>query len=556
MERVEYQSLLGSPLGPEHPSLDQPCVPAADTACYLLDDFQRTLTAGTYSNSGDGGVWGGVTQYQAEGNDGTPWEMHVSPVWAKVASSVGRAAHGWTSNPGLGCGGLDFTFTGWFEREVWYKYTVPEHPSDLAGILFGPVTYTGSTGLAGGTVGIDNPGWLRYSATEPEGLRAGQVIGILSSGVAETVYIPSDLIPDEAGEIWIGVGPGWTADYGDATCGFRWPWMSGQANSGVGNASLNDTMIWQSWDAGADDWGTAMSDDDSGAWWEGNLPWSVTASSPGTYGIDGSNLYLSVASGSTETLAAFMAGASEARVADDNDDPLGEPWTHELGVSMRARFRITTAGSITEAGDRFLHFKWNDGRDELTVTVHLGDTTFAEGISISDSDQTASADKAITEGSWMWVRFDSRNPTYLHGKMWVEGGAKGSGEPPAWDIELTREDDSEFPVSADNFEVVLSAGNATGATQTIEVGEIWFCGPGDDCEWVTEKIGEGDGQTMVLQTSQPYKTGGLWFFSDGHHVQTTPVSKAQGTFYAGGVPSADGVDLTARYLVDRNPSGD
>jgi hypothetical protein len=277
----------------------------------------------------------------------------------------------------------------------------------------------------------------------------------------------------------------------------------------------------------------------------------------GTYGLENGTIYLTVPAGTTETLTALMEGTSLVNPDDDETDTYGSPWVHPLGVAMKARFKVTTAGVVTEAGTRYLQFRWHDGRDVVKGVVHVGDTFNAEGISVFDDVTSATVEEAITEGSWMWVRIDARNPDYIHGKMWVEGTAYGSGEDAAWDVSISRADSGDDPTEGDFFELKLSAGNVTGADQTLRVGEIWFCGAGDDCQWVEEKIGEGDGSTATFNTSQPFKKQSLWFFVDGFHTRTRLLTAASGQFRTrDGVAPSQNAALIARYLVDRNPSGD
>ena len=538
-------------------SLDQPCYPVADTACYLLDGFDRLVPGTGYSNSVDGGAWPGATRFKGMVDDGHAW-TYAAGVGA-VESYLGTVGCSWVSTCEDGCGGLDFTFSGWREIEDWREYVVPAHPTDLAGLHIGPVTFFAPTGLAGGTVG-QGEGAILYVGTEaPTGQRSGVALMILPHNVSTTVFIPSTYIPDEGETLYIGVGPNWTADYGDVTCGFRWPWMDGQGNSARAYlSSYTDTLVWQTWDVAADEWGSGLSDDENGgSWWEGNLPWAMSPPFSGTYGMDGDSLYLTVPSSLNETFTARMDGVSTTDVADDNDDALGEPWTHPDGVAMKARFRVTTAGSLTEAGSRYIEFQWANQRDIFTCQVRVGDTTYGEGLFIADSDQSAFALKDITEGSWMWVKFDARNPNFLRAKMWVEGEARQSQEPPVYDVTLSRNDDAEAPYSGDFFQILMQAGNATGADQTFEIGEVWICGAGDDCEWVEELIGQGDGVSATYATSQPHKKGSLYFGVDGMSVLTTPVSADEGSFYGGGgIAAAQYAILTARYLVDKNSDGD
>lgn len=542
---------------------DSPCDPFSNTDCFLLDGFDRTLLGGSYS---DGSSFASPDYYYAQksgasdatGDGDNPFEL-VSDEGARdrdIDSYLGTAAHGWTSNPGLGCGGLDFTFTGWKEKTPWWKYTVPAHPADMAGITFGPITFVAPTGLAGGTVGQLEGAQVVVKSSEPTSVRDGTVVANLVNGVSTTVYIPGSSIPAEGGEFWIGVIPGWQANLGGYTCGFRWPWMDGKGNSAKAYYNETPVAIWQIWDAASEDWGYSNDANADGAFFDGNLPW-VVAASGGTYGMDGGFAYLTAAAGSPQTLFLTMAGGADVDLPDDYDEPVGEPWTSDLGVRMRARFRLTTAGSLTETGTRYLSFRWQDGRNEYKAVVHLGDAGNAQGLTISDEVNSANVVKDITEGAFMWVSLDTRNPGYLRGKLWTEGSAYGSGEPAIWDVEATVEDTTEDGVTGNFFEIGISAGNATGADQTVEVDSVCFAQGADDCKWVQERIGQADGNKILFATSQASKEGSLWFFVDGLHVRTTVDDANKGTFRPVDNTSPDeNAVLVARYRVDLNPDGD
>jgi hypothetical protein len=252
-----------------------------------------------------------------------------------------------------------------------------------------------------------------------------------------------------------------------------------------------------------------------------------------------------------------VEGSSLDNPADDDYDPKGEPWTLETGVRMKARFRVTTAGSLTEAGQRHISFKWHSGTSVQKATVWLGDTGHNEGLTIGEEAGTDTIEKAISEGAWMWVTLDTRNPDYLRGKLWAEATAFGSGEPPVADAVVTTNDDAQEPTNNDFFEMVISAGNMTGADQTVEIDGIWFCGSGSDCKWVQARLGQGDGKTLKYETPQPFKPNSLWFFVDGHHVRTVTDDVNKGTFYSvDGLAAYENAVLVARYLVDENPDGD
>lgn len=547
-------------------SLDTPCNPFQDTTCYLLDDFNRSLTVDTYS-AGDSIS---VEHYSAftsgpsiclegevdeDGNFGIDGPMGI-PYNTSVDSSLGSGAHGWVGNPGCGCDGLDFTFTGWFERSYWLKMTVPAHPAQMAGILIGPLTFIAPTGLAGGTVGQAEGAQILVASSEPTSVYHGTSVGVLANGVAQTIHIPPSHVPAEGAELWVGIAPNWRANLGSYTCGFRWPWMDGKGNSAQCYVNGTATTTWATWDASGNDFGYGSDGDAQGAFFDGNLPWDMT-STGGSWGIDGDDLYLTVAAGNTFVLTATMNGASTANLDDSYDAAVGEPWTEDSGVKMNARFKLTTAGSTSESGRRYLQFRWQDGYNEYKGRVELGDTSYAQGLTLSDETAESFKAKDIEEGTWSWFQLDTRNPGYLRGKLWTEGTAMGSGEPPIYDLEVSIEDTTESGVTGNFFEVQISAGNQTGADQTVEIDRICFARGGEDCIWVQERIGQGDGLTNLFGTPQPYKEGSLWFFVDGLHVRTTPDDANKGTFYAVDNNSpAENAVLIARYRVDGNPDGD
>jgi hypothetical protein len=478
-----------------------------------------------------------------------------------VASSLGTAAWSWISANNTSCGGFSFQFDGWFEKESWHSYTIPEYPTDIAGLNLGTFTFFAPTGLAGGTVGQLEGANLVVTDQEPGAMKQGTFVKWLPHNVATTVFIEKSLLPAAGGTLYVGVQPNWIANYGGYTCGFRWPWMDGQGNSAECYVNYSLTPVWQTYDTGASEWGSAEDDDTSGAWWEGNLPWLITSSDAGSWGLDGEHLYLTCPAGSPDTLTATMYGTDEADIDDSVDDAVGEPWSLETGVAMKARFKLTTAGSLTETGARYLRFRWHDGRDLITGEARLGDQLYAQGILGYDGDGYTTTDnyvaKDITEGEYMWLMIDTRNPDYLRFKMWDEGDVLGYGEPGKADLLVSRNDDSENPDKRDYFELSMSAGNATGADQTIQVDRILFCGSGDDCEWTYEYIGSGDGTNFKFETSQPFKKGSLAFMVDGMDTPPVVLDTTKGQFASpNSIPAAQDANLTARYRIDRNPDGD
>ena len=550
----EFKDMLGGPN--DNPC--EPCGPTADTTDYPLDLFNRVLVGNTHS-AGD--ALGSPTFWNSYITDSSSFVMTqdtTPPYLNFVRSTLGTAAYAWTS-PLNTCCCFAFTFTGWEERAVWLKYTVPAWPADAAGITIDTWALTGEYGWAGGTVTPDNGANLIVSSHEPTYTRDGTFIAHMPYGVYQNMFIPASLIPAEGGELWVGVVPAWQADLGDYTCSFRWPWMDGKGNSGRGYTNnLNDVNAsWHIWDITGDEWGSGLTSDETGAWWDGDLPWSISTSG-GSFGMDGESLYLNVPAGTTETLVARMDGLSKYSLDDDADYVAkGEPWTDEKGVRMRARFRITTAGSLTEAGTRFLSFEWHSGRGVYKGTVWLGDTLHNEGLTVAAEGVSAAIDKAISEGSWMWVSLDARNPEYFRGKLWVEQAVMASGEPPIYDIQVDTSPESESPTTDDYFEIIMSAGNATGADQKIEVFGVWFAGAAAAYQWVNERIGQGDGYASTFATSQPWQPGGLWFFVDGLYARALTSDLVASTFQSvDGYPADEHAILVARYRANLNPDGD
>jgi hypothetical protein len=536
-------------------NVDDECLPTADTRCYPLDLFERVKAPPTYTT---GAVMGGGSHRKGISGSSTSFYLRTMPSPLgkyNIESYVGGAATAYTSgdNP---CDGLAFQFTGWGEESSHYVYTVGEHPANAAGLLTGEFQFGSGVGRFGGTVARDNGIDVYVSDHEPTHHRDGVLIGHLPGEYAiEQFFIPISLVPDEGEEMWLSLAPGWQAEFGGYTCSMAWPWMTGELNSGkTGFTNTHDsTLTWQIVNTGDADWGRALSSDATDAWWEGNLPWDVSTSG-GTYGIDGNNLYFTVAAGGQETMIARMNGASAYDPGDSYDEALGEPWTLETGVEMKVRFRLTTAGNITETGTRYAQFQWHDGRQVNTATVWLGDKEQNQGLTLYDEASSDNVDKDITEGSWMWLALDARNPDYARATMWKEGAAWGSGRPPIYDVQVATALTAEAPTSENYFEMMFSLGNMTGAAQTIEIASIYFCGSGEDCEWVEYRIGQGDGYQTQYVTPQKFKPNSLWFFVDGHHVRAKALDYNTGRFTSyDGLPADDKSILVVRHLVDEAP---
>jgi hypothetical protein len=549
------------------------CEPFHDIDTYQLDGFTRNVVGGTYSPST---TWTASGMYHAASRGGTncatgdfpedpsanfTFGSFTYPAYYKgkyVSSTLGTGAVAWPWNPGCGCGGLSFTFTGWRESSYWVKWIVPAAPADAAGVVVGPLTFNGHYGLAGGRVALDNGALLVVNQNEPTGVYDGTVVSVLPHGTETSLYVPIREVPAEGSTLWIGVIPGWRAQLGGVTCGFRWPWMDGKKNSGIGSVSDSSpfAVTWQVWDAAADEWGSGEAAGDDGAFFEGNLPWTV-ARSGGSNGIDGDNLYFTVASGQQESLVATMQGESTADIDDDMEDPVGDPWTSPYGVRMLARFKLVTAGSTTETGRRMLRFRWQDTEDEYGVTINLGDTVHNQGIVLNDMTHSVEKEIDIVEGQWMWVSLDTRNPNYIRAKMWQEQEAWRSGEPPIYDVQIANDGTSEADITGDFFEIAMSLGNQTGADQTVYIDGIWFSNGAPDGYWVQERIGQGNGVASTYAASMPHRDLTMWLFADGVHVPISVVDTEAGTFRSvDNIVADEDIVLYARYMVERDPPSD
>jgi hypothetical protein len=241
-----------------------------------------------------------------------------------------------------------------------------------------------------------------------------------------------------------------------------------------------------------------------------------------------------------------MKGSSTYQADDsETDEQHGSPWDHENGVRMKMRFKVLTSGDPATGTARSVYFGFADNRDVIRATVDLGDASRAAGIRLLASEQTDSKAKTIPEEEWLWLVIDTRHLDYVRAKVYSES----DGEPPYWDVEVIVPEGAETPTKQDYLEIGLSAG-LTGTTDTIYVDSVFACGPADrDCQWVEEKLGDGDGVTQTFTTSMPFKTGSLWFFVDGFHVRTYTIDKDAGTFRANpAYHAAIGAELVARYL--------
>lgn len=571
------------------------CPPWGDLSCYVIDHFDREVSPQTYTS---GASWSTPTVYfanvwTAPGHEGLgnysqddqvqPFTTYLQADYTRknnvISSTVGTHSHPWTYRPtedtaGYGCGGVSFQFDGWRESNVMIKATVPSVPASMAGVTLSGndanmVEYLSPTGLRGGTVGQAGCLVNVVTGTDPTSIRDGVTVAHLQAGVAQDIFIPGELIPEEGDVFWIVFAPAWECVKGypqEIVCDFVWPWMNGANNSGEGTIGPQSpgtqyTLQWETWTSNADDYGPVRIDTSYPVnvqhWMGGTKYWIPADAAGATTGITNDSFYLTAVAGSPKTMTLSLDnvydGLGEEDTTDNDAFWSGNPWD----VAMRARFKLTTAGDVTEAGNRYLRIEWHDGYSRYFGEARLGDPNYAQGVRIGDDDRSAFTAKDITEGSWMWLAVDARNPLEMRGKIWKEEGVMGGNEPITWDVVLARESDADNPTEGDYFKLELSAGNDTGANQTIEVDRIEICTGAEDCQWVEDILGASDGEQLTFKTKYPWRPFTLNVYFDGHRIPVVAENREQSTFTvrSGMVPD-ERMFVTAVYLVDMTGDDD
>jgi hypothetical protein len=528
--------------------VDHKCEQFADTQCYPFDKFSRVIPVPAYTPGATfGGTIHGASQYGGDHIDGFEQSFsYYSQSWwnQSIGSYVGNNHRAWTNGNRHHCTGLSFEFYGYSEVETWWEYTVPAHPANAAGITL-PVVQGGPRGLA-----ITRGSIVAVSSVEPITLRAGASVGIALPSATTTIFIPIELVPAENATMYVGMYPSWMCDHDDIVCGFNFPYNTGKGDSGKSGAGgvSAPTATWVSWSAGATDWGSSIdySEDDS-VWWDGNLKWVGSGTDISLASVDGSKFIFATTDGDDEQFVLHMDGTSVYQPDDsDTDEQYTSPWDNENGVRLKMRFKSYTAGSVAAGTARAIYLGFADTRMLIRATVFLGDASHTTpSITLDADEQTDSADITYTQNTWHWLVIDTRHPDYVRAKVYPEGAEK-----PYWDVEIAVQDGADAPTNQDYLEIGMAAGISTPANDTIWVDSIYACGPADkDCQWVEEKLGDGDGSTQQFVTSMPMKTGSLWFFVDGFHVRTYTIDKNAGTFRANPIYwAATGAEIVARYI--------
>ena len=273
---------------------------------------------------------------------------------------------------------------------------------------------------------------------------------------------------------------------------------------------------------------------DTGAWWEGGNPYQITFET-GTddYGVDG-NLYFVEASSTGASLQSFIETNDGTYVAELPTE-LADGW------SLTGRFRLTTAGSLADAGLRRHNITVVTEGRYMTFSVFLGDTTNGQGVGVSnDAAGSDTAAKDITEGDWWrWrMTFDPTADT-ISGRIWAESAT----EPTAYDVTLATSSTSDD----DGIYIRTFIGNNGGTAQRFEVD--WMnlerdTAPGGSVIHSTlPQLGD-DSTTQF--TIPAYLTGTLTVWVDGINVIPSAVDPAAGTFTLDRAP-ATGARIDVLY---------
>jgi len=468
------------------------------------------VLAGTMTHSRD--HWD-VSNYQDPywtsllGKTGSQWlRSHLNG----YQSWVGKVS--WST-----CGGLNNHFGGFSENEVWMRCLMPAIPSGAAGIEF-DMPISNSLG------GVQGPGYAEVgaveivaSAAQPTTMREGTAVGLGYRNSTVTVTVPADLLPAEGDYLYVGYRTSWHAStvsnpYAHA-CGFNWPFMSNsyQKDQGgieylgqsgrirVGATSI--TGVWKVWDGtepvlGTTPQGHTINDagysGEADAWSMGPDGISVIADSPSSKGI-------------------YLVGANE-----DVDEPFA-PWSDGT-YAAKVYFTVTADGSTSDAGLRNVQLTATSDAEESIGTVHLGDGTHAEGVSVAGPSGESFQALDLTNGERMVAMFDTRNGDTIRGKIWLES----EGEPTEWVVfsDLTETEDIN-----ERLTLWLRAGN-DGTEQGVTVHKVeTFDGAAAGQRVTGHFIGHASGYEKSFYTPDKYKAGTLKVFVNG---KLTPTQSEDG----------------------------
>jgi len=510
-----------------------------DIRCFQFDDFDRTftmpvVTKGAVAQSGT--VKRLRQSMEPDGTVNEPTYGDYGAIGNYVAGYLGENSSGWTTRPAWStCGGFDFTFAGWVEETCVYEIVMGTKPANLVGLII-PSYSSYWSGVA-----LVNGGTILVNTTQPTSPFDGTVIASLPSSSTVVDYmVPASLLPDEGEKLYLMYAYGWTFDHEPYahTCGFQWPRSTGDGNSGRFRAYLDSgDAFWGTFVSGDVDLGVTTdmeSPQDGGPMWDGGhrLNLVSTGGAPVDYGMASGALWLTADSPASITLS--------YEVETEDEGELESPWDAE-GWAYAWEFEIDEVGDTAAVGDRYLLFEELSGHD-VKAYVYLGDMNHEPGIGLDGgAGALTTYDFTFAVGVRYGIRVDTRSGE-ARMRVWnVE-----TGEVAVWP--LTSEL-GEPTSSSDSFQFSIFAGNgAAAADQTVTLYGWIACGYAEECLWVDEWLGVGDGVTRTFYTSQRYARSSLQVRVDGLWVGVEEVTPYSGVFRTDAAP-ADGAFMWARYLV-------
>lgn len=471
----------------------------ADTEPRVLDDFPTdvpapTITTGTTITSAIGQRWSVSRGVDLSGNDDGPI-VTFSPTLAFAQSSIGHEPAYEGAN----------THRGWWEREAWWHYSVPTHPASPAGhrVTLNPMVSPSGYALAPGV-------FLEIVVRDsvPTDIRQGTLVGTLPVATTGAVVdIPIGLIPDAGGDVWIGVRAGWQADYGASATGYwTWPYASTATqldSNGVGYLGrsgrdlapvLQGSAVWLVYSSAGGDLGSIASP--TGAPYQGGNAYHDA-------GSEGSPVY-SVSAGTLQLTGPGAHGWYVLGSREDDDEPVGA-WS-DVAWGTEITFSVSSTDA-TDTGTRAIEIT-TTGEGEKTIgTVHLGDTTRAEGISVGGPDVVQYAPVDISTVDRWRALFDSRSGE-MRGKLFLAT----TRQPANWLLRTTM---GETEDDADRYALWLRAG-ADGTPPTIRIHRIRYLPPArPGSRVVRELLGRADGLTKRFYPSHAFREGSLRIMVNG-----------------------------------------
>lgn len=418
---------------------------------------------------------------------------------------------------GAPCGIGPGAWVAWLEREIWrHLLTIPEYPAGMAGIYVDV--------QIGGTNGYAPTANVMVLDEQPSIGRQGVVVGTVPGATTKTIFIPRSRVPTEGGQLWIGLGPTWQANYDlfGYQCGtsFYNPVVTGQYNSGRMQVMNIANPRWVISSETVDDLGTTVPLDEEESPYEGGNDIEVI-------GMEGSP----VISSEDGTLTLEGPGGYCVGVVGDREDEeqpegvWGDPWAPTF------RFSVDAIGS----GEGQIVLTTTRPGLQTVGTIHLGDTD-ATGITVAVGAETATADIEVTPDDIYQVRFDDRSD-YFRGKLW----RVSDGEPTDWSVEVPLPEEGTEDVQ-DRFVWCIRADSG----QTITVYPL-MAAPSAPGGWIREKLGIASGSQDSFLPSHRYRSGSLEFELSGLFA---PPSFEDGRVARLDYHPTRGMTVWVRYLAD------